>query len=84
MSYTNASYTEAQLNEQYKIAKRLREDIAKSLSAYVGMNLSDVNTLFADDAAILSADEAKNKGIVHEVVDATIPKGIQIISIGNE
>lgn len=84
MGYTSVSFTEAQLNEQYKIAKRSREDIAKSLSIYVGMSLPDVNNLLADDAAIISANEAKRKGIVHEVVDVTIPKGVRVISIGNE
>ena len=34
-------------------------------------------------ATILSANEALGKAIIHEIRDAAIPPGSQIVSIGN-
>jgi ATP-dependent Clp protease, protease subunit len=74
---------ESQLEEQYKQIKRLRENIAAAFAAYTGLNAADVEALMVSGATILTAAEALDKAIINEIRDATIPKGSQIVSIGN-
>jgi ATP-dependent protease ClpP protease subunit len=83
MSYQNQVFIESQLEEQYKIIKRLRSDIAAAFSAYSGLKIADVEALMISGSTILTATEALGKSIINEIRDANIPVGSQIISIGN-
>jgi len=83
MNWEKASFTEKQLEEQYLISKRLREDIAKKISEYTGKKEEDINNLMSNGATILNAVGALENGIINAIEDIKIPKGAELISIGN-
>jgi ATP-dependent protease ClpP protease subunit len=83
LSFPQCRLVESQLLEQYKNCTRMREHMIKNFSDYCGVDLTDVTTLMIDGAAILSAEEARQKGIVHTICDPDIPAGVQITAIGN-
>jgi ATP-dependent Clp protease protease subunit len=83
MHYDKMDLIESQLQEQYFQVKRLRENIAVAFANYTGLNIGDAEALMVSGATILSAQEALSKTIIHEVRDATIPPGSQIVAIGN-
>jgi len=79
----NPTLTEPQVLESYKTIVRARESIALNFSTYTGMALLDVTSLMVDGATILPATEALKKTIIHGIQDLNIPKGAQIVTIGN-
>jgi ATP-dependent Clp protease, protease subunit len=83
MHYEKADFIESQLEEQYKIVKRLRENIATVFATYTGISVVDAEALMISGATIVHAQEALTKTIVHEVRDAAIPPNSRIIAIGN-
>jgi ATP-dependent protease ClpP protease subunit len=83
MHYDKADLTESQLEEQYAQIKRLREGIATAFGFYIGMNVNDAQALMQSGATILSAQQALGKAIIHEVRNAAIPPGSNVIAIGN-
>ena len=83
MHYEKMDLIESQLQEQYLQVKRLRESIATAFAGYTGLSIGDTQALMVSGATILSAQEALSKTIIHEVRDATIPLGSQVIAIGN-
>ena len=83
MHYEKVDLIESQLKEQYSQIVRLREGIAAAFANYTGLNVSDVQALMVSGATILSAHDALGKSIIHEVRDAKIPPGTQVVTIGN-
>ncbi len=83
MHYEKQDFIESQLQEQYLQVKRLRESIATAFATYSGLNVADAQALMVSGATILSAQEALSKTIVHEIRDASIPPGSQVVAIGN-
>lgn len=83
MNFEKAHFNEYQLFEQYKIAKRLGEDIARNFSSYTGVPFKTIQGFMTTRAKILTAEQAKTRGIIHDVRDAQIPQGVEIVSIGN-
>jgi ATP-dependent Clp protease protease subunit len=83
MHYEKLDLIESQLEEQYKQIVRLRDSIAIAFANYTGLGVPDVQALMVSGAAILSAQDALSKTIIHEVRDASIPLGSQVIAIGN-
>jgi ATP-dependent Clp protease, protease subunit len=83
MHYEKQDLIEAQLQEQAQQIKRLRESIAVAFSTYTGIAVADAQALMLSGATILSAPEALSKTIIHEIRDAAVPPGSQVISIGN-
>lgn len=83
MHYERADFIESQLEEQYKIVKRLRENIATVFAAYTGISVVDAEALMISGATILNAQEALTKTIIHEVRDAAVPSNCKIVAIGN-
>ena len=80
----NQDMIESQLLETYKNIQRLREAIATEFAKYTELPLEEVNTLMgASGGEILSATQALQKGIVHEIREPNVPQGVQIDSIGN-
>ena len=74
---------ESQLQEQYLQVKRLRESIAIAFAGYTGLSIGETEALMVTGATILSAQEALSKAIIHEVRDAALPPGAQVVAIGN-
>lgn len=83
MHYEKKDFIESQLEEQYLNLKRMRENITATFAAYSGLSLAVTEALMISGATILSPQEALSKVIIHEVRDAAIPPGSQIITIGN-
>jgi hypothetical protein len=83
MHYDKVDLSEIQLEEQFLQVKRLRESIAVAFAGYTGIGLADANGLMVSGTTILSAQEALGKTIIHEVRNAAIPTGSQVIAIGN-
>jgi ATP-dependent Clp protease, protease subunit len=83
MNYVNQSFIESQLEEQYKIVKRLRENIALAFATYSGISVTDAEALMVSGATILNSQDALAKLIVHEIRDAAIPPNSRIVAIGN-
>jgi ATP-dependent protease ClpP protease subunit len=83
MHYENKDFIESQLEGQYLNVKRMRENIAATFAAYSGLNVADVEALMVSGDTILSPQEALSKAIIHEIRDAAIPSGSQVIAIGN-
>lgn len=75
-----SSLTEAQLEERLATLKRDRENIAKNISQYAGVNIDTVNDLMKA-GSIITAQDALQIGLVQEICDAQIPVGAQIITI---
>ncbi|MEK9173685.1 MAG: ATP-dependent Clp protease proteolytic subunit [Patescibacteria group bacterium] len=78
----NLSFPEQQLAERLASLKRDRENIAKDISLYTGADYEKVDHLMKE-SSIISAEEAKELGIVEEIADIKIPKGVQVINISN-
>jgi ATP-dependent protease ClpP protease subunit len=83
MHYEHKDFIESQLEEQYLNIKRMRENIAAAFAEYSGLSVADTEALMIGGATILSPQEALSKAIIHEVRDAAIPPGSQVIAIGN-
>jgi ATP-dependent Clp protease, protease subunit len=83
MHYEKKDFIESQLEEQYLNLKRMRENIAATFATYSGLSLAVTEALMISGATILSSHEALSKAIIHEVRDAAIPSGSQVIAIGN-
>jgi ATP-dependent protease ClpP protease subunit len=83
MHYERMDFIESQLSEQYKIVKRLRENIAAVFAGYTGLSVADTEGLMVSGATILNSQEALVKLIIHEIRDAAIPLGSKIVAIGN-
>jgi len=83
MHYERQDFIESQLEEQYKIVKRLRENIAAVFAAYTGVSLIDTESLMVSGATIINAQEALVKLIIHEIRNAAIPPNSKIVAIGN-
>jgi ATP-dependent Clp protease protease subunit len=83
MHYEKQDLIEAQLQEQAQQIKRLRESIAVAFATYTGLPVADAQALMVSGATILSAPEALSKTIIHEIRDAAVPPGSQVVSIGN-
>jgi ATP-dependent protease ClpP protease subunit len=83
MHYERQDFIESQLEEQYLNVRRMRENIAATFSAYSGLSLAETEALMISGATILSPKEALSKAIIHEIRDAAIPPGSQVIAIGN-
>jgi ATP-dependent protease ClpP protease subunit len=83
MHYEHQDLIESQLQEQYIQVKRLRENIASAFASYTGLSIADAQALMVSGATILSAQEALGKAVIHEIRDAIIPPGSQVIAIGN-
>jgi ATP-dependent Clp protease protease subunit len=83
MHYEKIDLIESQLEEQYKQIVRLRDSIAIAFANYTGLGVANVQALMVSGAAILNSQDALSKAIIHEIRDATIPPGSQIITIGN-
>ncbi len=80
----NSNMSETQLYESYTNLVRLRESIALHFSSYTGIPLEDITNLMVDGGKILSATDALNRNIIHEMRNFNVPAGTSIISIGNE
>jgi len=74
---------ELQLEEHLKSLQRMRQSIAFGFAKYAGLPDTEVGSLTGNASVVLSASDALKKSIIHEIRDATIPAGAQIISIGN-
>ncbi len=83
MHFERQDFIESQMQEQYEGIKRLRESIAVAFSGYTGLTLADVQSLMVSGGTILSAQDALRLAIIHEIRDANIPVGSQVIAIGN-
>jgi ATP-dependent Clp protease, protease subunit len=83
MHYERQDFIESQLLEQYKIVKRLRENIAAVFASYTGISVTDTEALMVSGATILNAQEALTKLIIHEIRDAAIPPNTRVVAIGN-
>ncbi len=83
MHFEKVDFLESQLYDQYLQVKRLRESIAIAFGNYTGLSATDANALMESGTTVLSAQEALSKAIIHEVRDVTIPRGPQVITIGN-
>jgi ATP-dependent protease ClpP protease subunit len=83
MHYERMDFIESQLHEQYKIVKRLRENIAAVFASYTGLSVADTESLMVSGATILNSQEALMKLIIHEIRDAAVPPGSKVIAIGN-
>lgn len=83
MHYEKVDLIESQLEEQYIQVKRLRESITIAFATYTGLSVTDAQALMVSGATVLSAQEALAKTIVHEIRDASIPPGSQVVAIGN-
>jgi ATP-dependent Clp protease protease subunit len=83
MHYERIDFIESQLLEQYRIVKRLRENIAAVFAGYTGLSIADTEALMVSGATILNSQEALVKVIIHEIRNAAIPAGANVIAIGD-
>lgn len=83
MNLSAGSLLEQQLKEIYENSKRMKSDIAKAISTYSGISLSEVETLMIDGGVILSAEQAKGKGFISNIIEPNIPQNADISSVGN-
>jgi ATP-dependent protease ClpP protease subunit len=83
MHYERMDFIESQLEEQHKIVKRLRENIAAVFAHYTGISVADTESLMVSGATILNSQEALVKLIIHEIRDAAIAPNSKVVSIGN-
>lgn len=75
-----SSLTEQQLDERLVTLRRDRENIAKNISDYAGIKHSVINDLMKK-GGIISAKEVQKIGLVHEILEAKIPVGVQVVTI---
>lgn len=78
----NSVLTEQQLEEQFRVIKRCKEDISKNISSYTGIDISKTDSWMAM-GTIINAEDALTQTIIHGIKDANIPLGSEVISIGN-
>ena len=83
MNLEKSTLIESQLKELYDGAKRLKEDIAKAVSAYTGIKLAEIEALMIDGGKMLTAEEAKAKGFISSIAEPAIPANADIIGISN-
>ena len=83
MNLNTGSFLEQQLKEIYESSKRMKSDIAKAISTYSGVSLSEIEALMIDGGVILSAEQAKGKGLIINIVEPNIPQNTDISSVGN-
>jgi ATP-dependent Clp protease, protease subunit len=83
MHYEKCDLVESQLHEQYLQVKRLRESIAETFGSYTGLSMADAEALMLSGTTILNAQDAQARTIIHEVRNAAIPSGCNVITIGN-
>jgi ATP-dependent Clp protease protease subunit len=83
MHYERADFIESQLLEQYRIVKRLRENIAAVFAGYTGLSIADTEALMVSGATILNSQESLVKVIIHEIRDADVPPGSKVVAIGD-
>jgi ATP-dependent protease ClpP protease subunit len=83
MNLKECNLLEQQLKEIYESSKRMKSDIAKAISTYIGLPLSDIEKLMIDGGVILTAEEAKRNGFITDIIDPQIPQGADISSISN-
>lgn len=81
--FQNETLIESQIKERYEGVKRLRENIAKNFSEYTELPEQEVGNLMIDGGTILSALQAKEKKIIHEIKEPKIPTGARVVSVGN-
>lgn len=79
----SANYLESQLKELYEGSVRAKGDVAKAISTYSGILLKDIEDLMIDGGMILTAEQAKTKGLISSIAEPVIPTNADIISIGN-
>jgi len=83
MNLKEGGLLEQQLKEIYDGSKRLKADIAKAISTYIGLPLTDIEGLMKDGGNILSSDEAKKRGFISAITELSIPKDADVVSVGN-
>ena len=83
MHYERVDFIESQLEEQFRIVKRLRENIATVFAQYTGLTVADAEGLMVSGATILNSQEALVKVIIHEIRDAAVPPGARVVTIGD-
>ena len=83
MNLEKSTLIESQLKELYDGTKRLKEDIAKAVSAYTGIKLAEIEALMIDGGKMLTAEEAKTKGFISSIAEPAIPANADIIGISN-
>src|SRR3989344_3317757 len=81
MNLEKSTLAESQLKELYNSLKKLKEDIAKGVSTYTGIELSIVEALMIDGGITLTAEEAKTKGFISNIAEPAIRANADIISI---
>lgn len=79
-NFPQSSLTEQQLEERLATLRRDRENIAKNISDFTAINYATVDDLMKK-GSIISAEEARGIGLVHEISEARIPAGVQIVTI---
>lgn len=83
MNLEKSTLAESQLKELYNSLKKLKEDIAKGVSAYTGIELSKIQELMVEGGVTLTAEEAKTRGFISNITEPSIPANADIISISN-
>lgn len=83
MNLEKSTFIESQLKELYDGSRKLKEGIAKGVSAYTGIEISIIQELMIDGGVTLTAEEAKTKGFISNIIEPTIPVNADIISISN-
>jgi len=75
------SLLEQQLKELYDGSKRMKSDIAKAISTYSGLPLSEIDELMVDGGTILTAEQAQTKKIISSILEPAIPAGSDVITV---
>lgn len=83
LNFKDAHFTSSQLDEQLQVAIRMEEDIAKNVASNIDSKFETIKELINRAKKVVSVEEAKQLGIIHDIKDAKIPKGVQVVSIGN-
>lgn len=83
MNLEKVSLLEQQLKELYENSKRMKSDIAKAISTYTGLQLSQIETLMIDGGVILTAEEAKSKGFITNIIEPNIPQNADVSVVSN-
>jgi ATP-dependent protease ClpP protease subunit len=83
LHFEKVDLMESQLQDQHLQVKRLGDGIATAFAGYTGLSIADAQALMAKGDTVLSAQEALVRTIIHEVRDAKVPRGVEVIAIGN-
>lgn len=83
MNLEKSSLVESQLKELHDGSKKLKDDIAKSISLYTGIEIIKIQELMIDGGITLTAEEARTKGFISSIAEPNIPYNADIISISN-